>query len=269
MKTVIRQLELELVQTCYGDTRNGQPLWHLGDNFSLFIGPLNQNKLHSHSVAVFLAGVYGPFHMRIDKCEWQMSRTAVIPAGIAYEFDLGGQPLAVLYLEPDLASAYDLLKLVEARTVENGATLGLAGEVAPLRNIYEDVSSGPWIGSAIQDLIKFSKKSSQKTIDPRIAIAATDLNIRSDECRSVLDYASSAGLSTSRFQHLFTREVGVPFRRYRSWHRLRAAIRNIVSGSNFTAAAHAAGFFDQAHFARDFRRTFGAPASPTLKNIRR
>jgi AraC-like DNA-binding protein len=49
---------------------------------------------------------------------------------------------------------------------------------------------------------------------------------------------------------------------------MRAAIREIVNGSSFTRAAHAAGFADQAHFAHDFRRTFGAPASRSLTNLR-
>ncbi len=56
----------------------------------------------------------------------------------------------------------------------------------------------------------------------------------------------------------------MPFRRYRAWHRLRAAIREVVGGSSLTAAAHAAGFADQAHFTRSFRRTFGAPPSRGL-----
>ena len=59
--------------------------------------------------------------------------------------------------------------------------------------------------------------------------------------------AATAGLSASRFQHVFSREVGVPFRRYRAWQRMRAAIRQIVAGCSFTAAAYAAGFADQAH----------------------
>lgn len=49
---------------------------------------------------------------------------------------------------------------------------------------------------------------------------------------------------------------------------MRAAIRAVLGGNNLTAAAHAAGFADQAHFARDFRRTFGAPATPTLAKVR-
>jgi AraC-like DNA-binding protein len=81
---------------------------------------------------------------------------------------------------------------------------------------------------------------------------------------SAAQAASAAGLSASRFQHLFTAEVGVPFRRYRLWQRLRAAIRAAAAGASLTDAAHAAGFADQAHFTRAFRRTFGAPPSRGL-----
>ncbi|TXM93608.1 helix-turn-helix transcriptional regulator, partial [Methylobacterium sp. WL122] len=86
---------------------------------------------------------------------------------------------------------------------------------------------------------------------------------------SVGALAASVGLSASRFQHLFTDAVGVPFRRYRGWLRMRRAIGAVIDGNNFTGAAHAAGFADQAHFAHDFRRTFGAPASLSLRDIRR
>jgi AraC-like DNA-binding protein len=85
----------------------------------------------------------------------------------------------------------------------------------------------------------------------------------------VVDAARAVGLSPSRFQHLFAEEVGVPFRRFRVWRRLRGAIGSIAAGSSFTEAAHGAGFFDQAHFARAFRQAFGAPASPSLRKVRR
>ena len=50
---------------------------------------------------------------------------------------------------------------------------------------------------------------------------------------------------------------------------MRAAVRDVVGGSNLTTAAHAAGYCDQAHFAHEFRRIFGAPASRSLANVRR
>ncbi len=70
----------------------------------------------------------------------------------------------------------------------------------------------------------------------------------SDDRLPVSEVARRVGLSSSRFQHLFAEEIGVPFRRYRSWHRLRAAIREVAKGSNFTTAAYAAGFLRSSAF---------------------
>ena len=112
-------------------------------------------------------------------------------------------------------------------------------------------------------MVAHAKRTSRRLIDVRISRSVETLQAATAAV-SVSEAAESAGLSASRFQHLFTREVGVPFRRYRAWHRLRVAIREVAGGSSLTTAAHAAGFADQAHFTRVFRRTFGAPPSRGL-----
>lgn len=245
------------------------PLWHLDAGRALFCGPLQRNASHRHAVAVFLAGLHGTFRLRIEGSRWRTCGAAVVPAGTAYEFDMGGAPLGVFYLEPSIAGAAALAALVRDAEEEHGALLGSRGEIGLLRDIYEDGASGAWIAAALDDLIAFSQQRAIRPFDPRIARAVTRLQAEAGELTSAAALARHAGLSSSRFQHLFTQQVGVPFRRYRGWHRLRAAIAEVVRGSSLTAAAHAAGFADQAHFAREFRRTFGASATPSLARIRR
>lgn len=257
-----------LYKRAAAETGSLKPLWHVDDGQGLFAGPLDRNSLHAHSASVFLAGLYGPFGLRIEGGGWLSCRTAAIPAGIAYEFDMGGDPLSVFYLEPNVANAEALMPLVRNAQEINGALVGRAGEVSLMRELYEDRSSRQWIGLALKDLVDFSKRRAAKEIDPRVSRVVEDMYMRYDILTPVAEVASSVGLSASRFQHLFTEQVGVPFRRYRAWHRLRAAIREIVNGSNFTTAAHAAGFSDQSHFSHQFRRTFGAPPSPSLTRVR-
>jgi AraC-like DNA-binding protein len=117
-------------------------------------------------------------------------------------------------------------------------------------------------------MLGFSERAA-RPIDARIARIVELLQTQAGELTPAVDLARGVGLSSSRFQHLFTREVGVAFRRYRGWHRLRAAIREIVQGSSMTHAAYTAGFADRVHFAREFRRTFGASATPSLARVRR
>ena len=49
----------------------------------------------------YLAGLYGTFRLRIADSPWLSCRSAVIRAGTPYEFDVGGDPLGVFYLEPE------------------------------------------------------------------------------------------------------------------------------------------------------------------------
>src|SRR5262249_17554697 len=73
--------------------------------------------------------------------------------------------------------------------------------------------------------------------------------------------ARSLGLSESRFLHLFSRETGVPFRRYQLWFAMGAAMRALASGASLTTAALSAGFSSSAHFSSAFREMFGMEPS--------
>jgi AraC-like DNA-binding protein/quercetin dioxygenase-like cupin family protein len=243
-------------------------LWHVEDGRTFFAGPLDYNAIHQHGAPVFLAGLYGKFRLRLEGGRWISCHSAVIPAGVRHELNVGGNPLSVFYIEPTTAGIDAFTPLVRNAREVDGALVGTTREVLFLRSLYEDRTSTQYAGAALSDLLGFATKRARKQMDPRISHAIAKLNAGADDVVSASHAATWAGLSVSRFQHLFTQEVGVPFRRYRAWQRMREAIREIVRGGSFTRGAHAAGFFDQAHFAHDFRRTFGAPASRSLSKVR-
>jgi AraC-like DNA-binding protein len=246
-------------------------LWHLDEGRTFFGGPLDYNASHQHGAPVYLAGLYGRFGLRVEGGRWLSVRTAMIPAGVRHELQVGGQAIGVFYIEPHLGGADALIPLVRDTTEDHGALVGRTGEVGALRALYEDRTATRWAGEALGDLLGFSRRRARRAMDPRIDRVVARMSGRMaapGEHAPVARLAGEVGLSASRFQHLFTREVGVPFRRYRAWQRMRAAIAEIVGGRTFTVAAHAAGFADQAHFGHDFRRTFGAPASRSLACVR-
>ena len=246
-----------------------RPLWHMDDDKAIFAGPLEHNADHAHNVAVYVVGIDGSFNMRVSGGDWHCCRTAVIPAGVPYEFNVGGYPIAVFYIEPATARAQGLAPLVRNAFEDSGALIGTGGETRLMRELYEDPTSAGWAGAALDDLLSFARRRTPGATDRRISRVVQYLYGHHNDLAPVTQVAAAAGLSASRFQHLFTQEVGVPFRRFRGWCRMRAAIREILNGSNFTEAAHAAGYADQPHFAHHFRQTFGAPASRGLLNVRR
>lgn len=249
-------------------SKEPRPLWLVGNGVSTFAGVLNRNRLHSHSVPVLLTGIYGRFRFRSEAGSWLSCRSALVPAGKSYEFDMRGEPLSVIYLEPDLASTASLAPLMTNTREDYGTLHGDTPHIATLQSMFEDQTSANWVEDALLDLLKFAKPRAHRRMDARIAQALNLLRNDHTGTMSAHAAANAVGLSASRFQHVFSAGVGVPYRRYRAWQRMRHAIREVVAGANLTAAAHTAGYADQAHFTREFRRTFGAPPSIGIANVR-
>jgi AraC-like DNA-binding protein len=76
-----------------------------------------------------------------------------------------------------------------------------------------------------------------------------------------------AGLSASRFQHVFRQEFGVAVRPYIRWLRLQRAACDLIAGASLSQAAHAAGFSDAAHMSRTFRGTLGVAPSDISRRV--
>ncbi len=130
-----RRPEVRLNERAVSHATANPPIWYLDRARALFVGPLGRNERHRHSTPVFLAGLYGKFSLRIDGCAWRACRTAAIPAGVAYEFDMDGEPLAVLYAEASADGAPHLSRLVRQAEDMRGACVGNDGEIAVLREM--------------------------------------------------------------------------------------------------------------------------------------
>jgi AraC-like DNA-binding protein len=77
--------------------------------------------------------------------------------------------------------------------------------------------------------------------------------------------AAIAGLSQSRFMHVFTESVGAPLRPYILWLRVQNACGHMMRGATVTAAAHRSGFADTAHLTRTIRRMLGTTPGELLQ----
>jgi AraC-like DNA-binding protein len=76
---------------------------------------------------------------------------------------------------------------------------------------------------------------------------------------SVAGVAAEVGLSPRQLERLFAHEVGATPSQARSVNRFRAAVRLLGEerAPSLASVAHMAGYFDQAHLSRDFRRLAG------------
>ena len=89
-----------------------------------------------------------------------------------------------------------------------------------------------------------------------VASACRDLE-RTASAGTVERAATNAGISPRHLQRLFTERVGLSPARYVQLARFARAVPLISSARTLTEVAAAAGYFDQAHFCRDFRAFAG------------
>ena len=82
---------------------------------------------------------------------------------------------------------------------------------------------------------------------------------------SPTELAEKSGYSLWHFLHLFSQEVGMPLRRYRTRRRLAHAIWHMSQGMGATDAALRWGFDTHSGFFRAFRREYGMPPAAYLR----
>ena len=69
--------------------------------------------------------------------------------------------------------------------------------------------------------------------------------------------AAEAGLSASRFLHLFKEETGISFRSFRAWKRARHLLHFANQDLNLAHLAQDIGYPDSTHFSHSIRRFYG------------
>ena len=221
---------------------------------AMYAGPSLNLAPHSGSVWCFAVGIDGPLTVTTPDGATREGTSVLIPPRLTHQLTCLGSGLVSCYLEPTSARAEACRHAMSGFSGEIG--VGHAAEQRLLFTPSGDESACRWLDLAAP--------GRRKVIDPRIAAATR--RIREDPATAVSsrELAAEAGLSESRFLHLFRDELGTSLRRYRIWVRLVHAGTAIAAGSNMTEAAMKSGFASPSHLADRFKTTFGLSASQLL-----
>lgn len=85
------------------------------------------------------------------------------------------------------------------------------------------------------------------------------LESRLDDPPSLEDIASFCGMSPWQVLRRFRQHTGLPPHQWLTQLRLQRALPLVLAGESLSEIALRLGFYDQAHFSRLFRRTYGLP----------
>lgn len=103
----------------------------------------------------------------------------------------------------------------------------------------------------------------------RLVTRAIDLlDATSGEEPAIAAVARALGLSERQLERRFLQRVGVTPKRFATLRRFERAAALAVTAPSLTDAALAAGYYDQSHFIRDFRRFTGEAPGALLRRAR-
>lgn len=98
-----------------------------------------------------------------------------------------------------------------------------------------------------------------KRNDPRIERALQVLRV--NPSYPLTELAPKLQISSDHLSRLFAQVVGLPWRSYMLWQKVRNAAFLIGKGCKLTDAAIRAGFVDSAHLSKTWQQAFGASPS--------
>jgi AraC-like DNA-binding protein len=113
------------------------------------------------------------------------------------------------------------------------------------------------IGCDEFDAMCFGETLPRRVLDPRVMGAIAQIGRFSGEPVTAASCAAEAGLSTSRFLHLFKQETGISFRAFRAWKRARHLLHFANQDLNLAHLAQDIGYPDSTHFSHSIRRFYG------------
>ena len=249
------------------DVRAAAPRLFVWGARTLFLGQALGLSAHRNAVAVLCAGVDTPFEIARDPKQPQAGyigcRTALIPASTLHHLRCGEGAMAFLYVD----ARSDDYRRIEASMDFMHGRLGvqLANEASYLDVLAALQGGRPWREARIELASTLGLCTATRE-DERIAAALRNLREHPDRPHGLDQVARRASLSPSRFLHLFKAATGVPFRRYKLWVRMGAAVRDMTAGRSLTEAALAAGFASSSHFSAAFREMFGLSPSQLTRS---
>jgi len=237
---------------------------------ALYLGPAFGLTPHRNATAVLAVGLDAPLEVADDPADrtthYRAARSVLILPNSLHHLRIAQGRMAFLYVDP---FGRDLKALIARMTnTTPRASFDLREESA----VVEILTGLAESRLAAQDgralLSELLGVGTRGKANARIAAALRHMRDEPARAHRLTALAARAGLSPSRFLHLFKAETGVPLRRYRLWNRMGAAIRASGEGASLTEAAHAAGFASSAHFSSAFRDMFGMMPSDLARALR-
>lgn len=217
---------------------------------------------HRHDAIQIVIGLEHPVSVTRSSATSQV-RSAVIGARQEHSVEASGKT-AVIFVEP-LGRIGSML----SSRGSDGASPDVWRIVSaiPVARIRDHVSLAEWSISVIEGITGMSWSESIASVNPVIRGLREYVDDSLESSPRLTEAAQRVGVSERHLRRIVAQGMGMPFRRYVLWRRLRIVALRVQEGADLTTSAIEAGFADSAHLSRVFRGMFGLAPSLVLPHL--
>ena len=204
---------------------------------------------------------------------WISTDLAVLPPNTPHQVSCDDRLICSLLIEPETVDEAALPAwMLKCQGVLPLDTAAAAAMVQRVRSAHARLGSQ---GAAIQldtnrfDELFFGQGLAPRRVDARIARVLDQIRDDPAQAYTAQQGATAAGLSFSRFLHLFKAQAGMPFRSLRSWKRARSLLHHVTRDAHLVHVALDTGYPDSTHFSHSIRQVYGLKPRDLFAGSRR
>ena len=225
-------------------------------------------RLRAPGAFVIYASPVGSFGLSIAGGPAQQRRIATVRPYLAHRVTSASDLISVLMIEPE-SVADDQIRDLEARIGTASGAADIYARIDAAKAALAGTADCSGFASADFDRLFLGRPLAPRPLDERIERTIRRL-VHDVPAATVTaqDCAREAGLSKSRYLHLFSQETGLRFRSVRMWKRARALMPHVNGPDNLTHVAMDLGYPDSTHFSHSIRRIYGLTPSSIFRGSR-
>lgn len=230
---------------------------------------------HCHGAPVLYCGLDGDITVEFKDAEAIHFSNAVVGPEVVHKTDLHGGRALLIYFFPHSPAALHLSHELLAgedyqlTPVAPEHLKTLRSKALPLKTLSDPENSAyrqGIIDQAETIIAALNPQQRQHKLDPRIVASIQTMEVA--ETLPLQDeLARQVNLSRSYFNHLFSDNVGVSFRRFKQWMLLYRFTQHFKVYNNLTDAALHSGFSDSSHYTNTFKKVFGLSPTTVLRSL--
>ncbi|GBF49480.1 putative Transcriptional regulator, AraC family [Leptospira ryugenii] len=227
---------------------------YLGKQELLYMGKILSLSVHSHITWTLCLPLQGEIRYQSKDETYKTKKAFLIPPKVDHQIEGYGSYLAFVFFEKYSPYAPVISEGSKIINLDERELLPLKEALTELMQQKDKAKHN--LTFILDNLhIPIQRKS---ILDDRILLVQKLLVQKDLETQiSLVELASSVGLSESRLSHLFKEQMGIPISSYRVWIRIRNLADALKKNPKLTFAAHSSGFFDSSHLHRVFKQYFG------------